>query len=102
VFFRNRTTEEIQTMIAELTPVEETRAGRELIEKGIERGIEQGIEQGIERVTLVQLERVCGGLDAARRERVAALPAPQAEELALALLEFRSVADLDIWLTAHA
>jgi predicted transposase/invertase (TIGR01784 family) len=35
-------------MIAELVPVEETRCGRELIEKGIEKGIEQGVERGIE------------------------------------------------------
>jgi len=47
--FKTRTWAEIRTMITELTPLEETRAGQDLIEKGIERGIEQGIEQGIER-----------------------------------------------------
>lgn len=34
-------------MIAELTPLHETRAGRELLEEGIEKGIEKGIERGI-------------------------------------------------------
>jgi hypothetical protein len=73
-------------MIGELLPVEETRAGRELIERGVER------------VTLAQLERVCGGLDAGLRGQVEALPLAKAEQLALALLEFRSVADLQAWL----
>jgi hypothetical protein len=88
--FRNKTSEEINTMIAELTPVEETRAGRELIERGIGQ------------VTLVQLERVCGGLDDLHRAQVAALPVEKARKLALALLDFRSVADLDAWLSKHA
>jgi hypothetical protein len=48
------------------------------------------------------LERVCGDLDAGLRARVEALPFAKSEELALALLEFRSVADLQDWLADHA
>lgn len=33
-------------MIAELTPLHETRAGKELLEEGVERGRREGIERG--------------------------------------------------------
>lgn len=46
--FKTKSREEIRKMIAELTPLHETRAGRELLEEGIEKGIEKGIERGIE------------------------------------------------------
>jgi predicted transposase YdaD len=46
--FATKDSEEIRQMIAELVPVEETRCGRELIEKGIEKGIEQAV-QGLHR-----------------------------------------------------
>lgn len=45
--FKTKSREEIRKMIAELTPLHETRAGRELLEEGIEKGIEKGIERGI-------------------------------------------------------
>lgn len=38
-------------MIAELTPLHETRAGRELLEEGIEKGIEKGIEALVRRMS---------------------------------------------------
>lgn len=47
--FKTKTHEEIRTMIAELTPIKETRVGQELLEEGIERGIERGMERGIKR-----------------------------------------------------
>lgn len=40
--FKSKSREEIRQMIAELTPLHETRAGKELLEEGIERGIERG------------------------------------------------------------
>lgn len=46
--FKTKSREEIRKMIAELTPLHETRAGRELLEEGIEKGIKKGIEKGIE------------------------------------------------------
>jgi hypothetical protein len=54
--FRNRSPEQIRAMIKELVPVEETRAGRELIEKGRQDGIDKGIEKGKAQATL---EFVC-------------------------------------------
>ena len=63
---------------------------------------ELGIERGIERAALVQLERVCGGLDEGHRSRVRALSREKAETLLVALLDFRSLTDLDAWLQDHA
>ncbi len=34
-------------MIAELTPLHKTRAGRDLLEEGIAQGIEKGVARGI-------------------------------------------------------
>ena len=44
--FRDRSPKEI-AMILDLPDIEDTRAGRELLEKGIEKGIAKGIEEGI-------------------------------------------------------
>jgi len=87
--FRNRTPGAINAMIGEFIPVEETRTGRELIERGVDE------------VLFVLLERVCGALDQARRARIEALPVARAKELALALLDFHAMADLDAWLDAR-
>lgn len=46
--FKTKSRKEIRKMIAELTPLHETRAGRELLEEGIEEGMKKGIEKGIE------------------------------------------------------
>lgn len=49
--FKSKSREEIRKMIAELTPLHETRAGRELLEEGIEKGIEKGIESLVLRMS---------------------------------------------------
>ena len=46
--FRDRSQKEI-AMILDLPDIEDTRAGRELLEKGIEKGRQEGIERGIEK-----------------------------------------------------
>ncbi len=49
--------EELQTMLmGNLTPIQETRAGKELIAIGVEKGIEQGLEQGIEQGKQIGVE----------------------------------------------
>ena len=47
--FKTKSREELRKMIAELTPLHETRAGKELLEEGIERGMEEGLEKGMAR-----------------------------------------------------
>ncbi len=47
--FKHFDSQQFQTMLAKLTPIEETCVGKELIEKGIRTGIEKGIKAGIEK-----------------------------------------------------
>ncbi|MCB1098063.1 MAG: DUF2887 domain-containing protein, partial [Verrucomicrobiae bacterium] len=44
--FRDRSHKEI-AMILDLPDIEDTRAGRELLEKGLEQGLEQGVESSV-------------------------------------------------------
>jgi predicted transposase YdaD len=71
-------------------------------EEGRELGLEEGLEEGRRReasaLALRQLERRCGSLEVPTSSRIEALSLPQLEELALALLEFRGVGDLQAWL----
>jgi predicted transposase YdaD len=71
-------------------------------EEGRELGLEEGLEVGRRReasaLALRQLEHRCGSLEVPTSSRIEALSLPQLEELALALLEFRGVGDLQTWL----
>jgi hypothetical protein len=46
------------------------------------------------------LRRRCGGLTAPQEARIRALPLPQLEALAEALLDFQGADDLNAWLAA--
>jgi predicted transposase YdaD len=80
----------------------ESVAYKEIFGLGEERGREQGLEQGLKTVeleiTLRQLRRRCGGLTPNQEARIRALPLPQLESLAEALLDFQGAADLEAWL----
>ena len=71
-------------------------------QEGVELGRQVGCEEGRRReastLALRQLERLCGSLDAPTSARIEALSLWQLEELALALLDFRSAQDLQTWL----
>ncbi|MEB3244317.1 MAG: DUF4351 domain-containing protein, partial [Cyanobacteriota bacterium] len=73
-------------------------------EQGLQQGREQGLEQGLKtgelEITLRLLQRRCGGLTASQDARIRALPLPQLEALAEALLDFQGADDLEAWLTA--
>ena len=71
--------------------------GREL---GREQGLEQGLKTGELEITLRQLRRRCGDLTASQEARIRALPLPQLEALAEALLDFQGADDLSAWLAA--
>jgi predicted transposase YdaD len=73
-------------------------AYREIFELGEERGREQGLKTGELEITLRQLRRRCGGLTPSQEARIRALPLPQLEALAEALLDFQGAADLEAWL----
>lgn len=55
--FKTKSRKEIRAMIAELTPIKETRVGKELLEEGIERGIERGITEGATRLVQKMSEK---------------------------------------------
>ena len=81
-------------------------AYKEIFGLGEQRGLEQGLERGLKtgelEITLRQLRRRCGGLSATQETRIRALPLPQLEALAEALLDFRGVLDLEAWLASVA
>ena len=87
-----------------------TRAFQDILAEGRQEGRQEGREEGRElgheegrrreasALALRQLERRCGSIDASTGSRIEALILPQLEELALALLDFRSAEDLQTWL----
>ena len=70
------------------------------LEKGLEKGLEQGLKTGELEITLRQLRRRCGALTATQEARIRALPVPELEALAEALLDFQGADDLNAWLAA--
>jgi predicted transposase YdaD len=79
-----------------------TRAFQDILAEGRQEGVEQGLEEGRRReacaLALRQLEHRCGSLAAATSARIQALSLPQLEDLALALLDFQGIEDLQSWL----
>jgi hypothetical protein len=91
-----------------------TRAFQETLEEGRAEGRLEGRDEGLREgrnegraegrraeasaLALRQLERRCGTLSPAIAARIEALDLPQLEELALALLDFQSLQDLNAWL----
>jgi len=75
-----------------------TRAFQDILAEGREEGREEGRRREASTLALRQLERRCGSLDAPTSARIEALSLWQLEELALALLDFRSAEDLQTWL----
>lgn len=69
--FKNKNQQDLLAMIAELTPIEETRVGRDLLEQGRHEGLEQGLEQGQKAIVLGMYSQ---GLDAEQIARQTTLP----------------------------
>jgi len=70
-------------------------------QRGLQRGLEQGLEQGLQRemsVILRLVRRRVGEVSPSTEERLHALSITQLEDLAEALLDFSSLADLTAWL----
>jgi predicted transposase YdaD len=80
-------------------------AYKEIFGLGEQRGREQGLEQGLKTgelgITMRLLQRRCGGLTPSQEARIRALPLPQLEALAEALLDFKGADDLDAWLVSR-
>lgn len=72
------------------------------LQRGLQQGLQQGIEQGQKQQALLQtlrlLRRRVGEVTPSTEERIRALSVSKLEELAEALLDFSSPADLMAWL----
>jgi predicted transposase YdaD len=95
--FDDLTLKEILIMLGELTPLEQTRAYREIVEKNQPIWRHEGEAQLVLRL----LQRRIGTLTDQQRARVQALPVEQLEDLGEALPDFTAPADLDAWLGEH-
>ncbi|MFB2834270.1 Rpn family recombination-promoting nuclease/putative transposase [Floridanema evergladense] len=86
--------------------MEESSFYKHIIEKGVQRGLQQGLQQGLEQgqkqhallQTLRLLRRRVGEIPVSTEDRICILSLSQLEELAEALLDFTSPADLTTWL----
>ncbi len=102
--FTNLNRREAEAMLG--ITLEETRFYREAKQEGIEQGIEQGVVQGIvqgivqgERAIILRLlNRRVGTLPESITNKIADLSIEQIETLAEELLDFQSIADLEVWL----
>jgi hypothetical protein len=92
--FKTKTRTQIAKMIAELTPIENTVAGRELIELGEERGMERGMGQ----LLLQQMEERFGEISSEAKQGVSALVAEDLPALGRALMHFPDLTALESWL----
>ncbi|MCX5945131.1 MAG: DUF2887 domain-containing protein [Cyanobacteria bacterium] len=100
--FNNRPISEICAMGGlTLDDFTSSRAYREIFRKGEAAGEARGEARGEASVTLRLLNRRCGPLSAATTTSIQALPLPQLESLAEALLDFTGPADLQAWLEEH-
>jgi predicted transposase YdaD len=70
-------------------------------EQGLEKGWEQGLKTGELEITLRLLQRRCGAITPSQEARIRALPLPQLEALAEALLDFKGADDLETWLASR-
>ena len=70
---------------------------QDILEKGLEQGLEQGRQEGERSLTLRLLTRRVGEIPEAMRSRLDTLLIDQLENLGEALLDFRSIADLEAW-----
>lgn len=66
-----------------------------------ERGIEQGMQEGQRSLVLLLLDQKIGQVSDATRDRISTLSLDQLSALAIALLNFNSINDLNQWLDAN-
>ena len=67
-----------------------------------QRDREQVVQSGEQRLVIRQLNRRIGEIDTSLIERIQGLSIEQLENLGEALLDFSSVADLEIWLNQQS
>jgi len=92
-------------MLGELTPLEQTHAYREIVEKNRpiwrDEDRQEGRQTEARTLILRLLKRRFGPLTSEREARITALPLERIEDLGEALLDFTTSADLDVWLARY-
>lgn len=100
--FPHLSREEIRTMLhLPETDLKKTRFYQEVFSEGREEGLDEGRREAERALVLRQLTRRCGPLNPELQARIRALSSEQHGELSEALLDFRSLDDLEAWLQAH-
>ncbi len=90
--------EQTMQMITSWTK-EGIKLGRqEGIEEGLQLGLQKGRQETYLALTLRQIRKCCGELDAATENHIHALSTEQLDRLFEATFDFTSRADLDAWL----
>lgn len=77
----------------------EQEARMDLVSSWERRGIERGLHDGKEGLILQMLNRRFGDIAPQVKERLNELPTDKLDELGLALLDFKSLTDLETWLS---
>ena len=70
-------------------------------EKGLAQGRQEGRQEGQQSLVLLLLEQRVGRLSDEVRDRVSGLSLEQLEGLAIALLRFQAITDLETWLAEN-
>ena len=78
--------------------VTQTRFYQEVLQIGRQDGQQIGRQEGEVDIVLRLLNRRCGQLPIAQQVQIKSLPIEDIENLAEALLDFKGMADLEIWL----
>lgn len=94
--FENLNRAEVESMLG--ITLQETRVYREIKEEGREQGREQGRTEEAANLIIRQLTKRFGELSEEARSPISSLPLPVLEDLSEALLDFSSLADLQVWL----
>jgi predicted transposase/invertase (TIGR01784 family) len=94
--------EEIQQMLhLPETDLKKTRFYQQVHGEGRDEGRDEGRTEEALTLVLRQLKRRIGGATEAQEDRIRALPIDRLEDLAEALLDFRSPHDLEAWLASR-
>jgi predicted transposase YdaD len=93
--FEHLTQAEVESMLG--ITLKETRVYQEIKEEGRE----EGREEATANLILRQLTKRFGQLSEEIRSSISGLPLPVLEDLSEALLDFTSLADLQVWLEAR-
>ena len=88
--FTDLTTKQLQKMISQLPPIEETLVGKELIGKGR--------EEASEAIVIAQISARFPEFSDEQESKIRDLECSKLKELAIALLDFESLKELENWL----